>query len=154
MTVSTADQRALIVAEARTWLKTPWRHRQRCRGAGVDCAQFLVGVFSALGYVPAVDLGYYPADWHLHNDEPRFLDVLAEYADELPEGTIPLPGDVAMFRYGRHAAHGSIVVAWPLIIHAYRNQRMVTISDAVADQSLAARLDSLWRLKALAESPE
>ena len=142
------ELRQAIVAEAMTWLGTPWHHRARVRGAGVDCAQFLVGVFSApaVARIPALDLGYYPPDWHLHQDRPRFLQRLAEYAEPLPAGEPGLPGDIAMFHYGRHAAHGSIVVEWPLIVHAFVKDRRVTTSDAVRDTDLAQRFAGFWRL--------
>jgi cell wall-associated NlpC family hydrolase len=38
------DERAAVVAEARTWIKTPWRHMADIKGAGVDCAMLLVRV--------------------------------------------------------------------------------------------------------------
>jgi len=134
----------LIVAEARGWLRTPWHHMARVKGAGVDCAQFLLAVYHAAGVIPDVDLGYYPPDWHLNQGRPRFLEVLAQYAEPVAEGR---PGDVAMFKYGYHAAHGSIVVDWPLIIHAYRDERMVVLSDAHAHQGLAKRFAGFWRVK-------
>ena len=161
--------RQAIVAEALTWVGTPWHHRARVRGAGVDCARFLVGVFSApaVAQIPALDLGYYPPDWHLHQDAPRFLQRLAEYAEPLgtqdsalgthnselstQHSELPLPGDIAMFQYGRHAAHGSIVLAWPLIVHAYVKGRRVTVSDAACDADLARRCAGFWRLKALTQ---
>jgi hypothetical protein len=146
-----AEIRGAIVAEATRWVGTPWHHRARVRGAGVDCAQFLVGVFCApsVAQVPALDLGYYPPDWHLHQDRPRFLLRLAEYAEPLPAGEPGLPGDIAMFKYGRHAAHGSIVIEWPLIVHAFVKDRSVTTSDAVRDADLARRFAGFWRLKTL-----
>lgn len=138
--------RGEIVDEARTWLKTSWHHMGRVKGAGVDCAQFLCAVYEAVGLVPHIDLGYYPQDWHLHQERPRFLEALAQYAEPVAEG---LPGDVAMFKFGRHAAHGSIVVEWPLIIHAYRDERMVTLSDARANPALAERFAGFWRVTSL-----
>lgn len=139
--------REQVVAEAMSWVKTPWHHMARVKGGGVDCAQLLLGVYAAIGLVPARKLGYYPPDWHLHQDRPRFLEILAEHAE--PVDAPALPGDVAMFKYGRHAAHGSIVVGWPLIVHAYRQERAVVVSDAERDQDLAARLNGFWRLKGI-----
>ena len=48
MTVS----RAQVVAEARTWLGTPWVHQHRSKGIAVDCAGLLIGVARTLGIVP------------------------------------------------------------------------------------------------------
>lgn len=138
--------RDAIVAEAMTWLRTPWHHQARVKGAGVDCAQFLVGVFEGVGLVPALDLGYYPPDWHLHQGRPRFLQTLAQYAAPV---AAPLPGDIAMFQFGRHAAHGSIVISWPLIIHAYRDERRVVLSDVAASPALTERLAGFWRVRGI-----
>ncbi len=140
--------RESIVAEALRWEGTPFHHKACVRGVGVDCANLLIGVFHAVGLVPAIDPGYYPPDWHLHKDEPRFLATLRQYADQLPEGEIPLPGDIAMFHYGRHAAHGSIVVAWPIVLHAWRDVGAVVRTEADRGP-LGERLDSLWRLRGL-----
>ena len=146
------SRREIVVAEALTWKGTPWHHRARVKGCGVDCAQILAAVYEAAGLVPALDLGEYPQDWHLHNDRPRFLEILAQYADPLPEGSLVLPGDIAMFKFGRHAAHGSIVIAWPLIIHAYRDERAVVLSDVAASPALTERLDGIWRVRDIEEA--
>ena len=143
------DLRARIVAEALGWVGTPWHHMARVKGGGVDCAQLLVGVYSAVGLVPAIDLGYYPPDWHIHQDVPRFLAMMALHA--VPIEGPPLPGDAAMFKFGRHAAHGAVVTAWPLIVHAFLDERRVVISDAAAHADLAARFAGFWRLNALTQ---
>ena len=136
-----------VTAEALTWLGTPWHHLARVKGAGVDCAQFLIAVFHAAGVLPLIDSGDYPEQWHLHRDEPRFLNLLSQYAD--PVGK-PAPADIGMFHYGRHAAHGSIVLDDNRVIHAWRSAGQVVISDLETDKALATRLHGFYRLKALA----
>ena len=143
MTIRTA-----IVAEACAWTRTPFHHGARVRGAGVDCANLLIAVYSAVGLMPAIDTGYYPPDWHLHRDEPRFLAELERYADKLPAGEAPLPGDIAMFRYGRHAAHGAVIVSWPMIVHAWLDVGCVDITDA-DNGPLSGRLAGFWRMRGL-----
>lgn len=138
-----------IVTEALTWLGTPFHHAARLKGCGVDCANLLLAVFSAVGLVPNVPLDAYPMDWHLHNDEPRFLHTLALYAYPLPREAGARPGDIAMFQYGRHAAHGAIVTAWPQIIHAWADQGRVVLSD-VDSGPLSARFAGLWRVRGAA----
>jgi cell wall-associated NlpC family hydrolase len=46
--------RAEIIAEARTWLKTPWRHQGRLKGIGCDCVGHIVCVPRALGIFPPI----------------------------------------------------------------------------------------------------
>jgi cell wall-associated NlpC family hydrolase len=145
--VTELEQRAAVEAEARTWLRTKFHHRARLKGAGVDCANFLIAVYSAAGLVPALKLEFYPHDWMLHQDEPKFLKVLAGHARGVPEARV---GDVAMFKWGRHAAHGAIVLAWPTVIHAYLKDGMVVESDASKGE-LAERFAGFWRLNAFAD---
>jgi cell wall-associated NlpC family hydrolase len=92
--VTVDEQRAAVVAEARTWLNTPYHHAARCKGAGVD----------------------YPPDWHLHRDVERYLEVVTGHAREVAAPTGP--GDFVLYRWGRCFAHGAIIVGWPEIIHA------------------------------------
>lgn len=134
-----------VIAEAMTWLGTPWHHRARVKGAGVDCAQFLIAVYSAAGLIPEFDSGDYPKDWHLHQDEPRFKNWLLQFAD--PVAT-PEPGDVAMFRFGRHESHASIVIDFPKVIHAWIDEKMVVVSDASL-QPLKNRVAGFYRLKGI-----
>ena len=110
--------RAQIVAEALSWLHTPYHPHGRLKGVGVDCGMFLVEVFERTGAIPPFDPGEYARNWHVHHSEELFLRKIAEAGGHLVEGG-PQPGDVAMFRYGRCASHGSIVIKWPTVIHAY-----------------------------------
>ena len=38
----------LIVAEAESWLNTPWEHQGRIKGQAVDCANFIAMTFAAV----------------------------------------------------------------------------------------------------------
>ena len=116
---SEAAQRAAIIAEARSWLGTPYHHEARIKGVGVDCAQILVGVYSAVGLIEAFDIPHYPVDWNLHRDEERYLGLLRRHTREIAGP--PLPGDLAVWRFGRCFSHGAIVVEWPVVIHAHMN---------------------------------
>jgi len=114
-----AAQRAAVVAEALSWIGTPYHHEARLKGVGVDCAQLLVGVFSAPGValIPPIEIAHYPHDWHLHRAAERYLAQVLEHAGEIPGP--PLPGDVVLWRIGRCYSHGAIVIRWPVVVHAY-----------------------------------
>ena len=114
-------QREIVVAEAKTWLKTPYHHMGRIKGAGVDCGQLLAAVYESAGVVDHFDPGYYPVDWHLHRSEEKYVEAISAQAAEelLPPERIPLPGDIAVYQFGRTVSHGVIVIEWPLVIHAY-----------------------------------
>jgi cell wall-associated NlpC family hydrolase len=110
-------RRAAVIAAAESWRSTPFHHAAKVKGAGVDCLRFLEATYLEAGIVDKIDIPYYPSDWHLHRDAERYMEGLLQYAREI-EGP-PLPGDVALFRFGRCYSHGAIVVAWPRLIHAY-----------------------------------
>lgn len=138
-------ERAAVVAEARSWLGTPWHHCGAVKGAGVDCGYHLIKSFSAPGIIPDFSTGYYPSDWALNRKTERYLEFVKQYATEIPGP--PLPGDIVMFKYGHCFSHGGIVVEWPLIIDARRDARMVTLTDVLKDQAL------LWEGQPGAETP-
>lgn len=137
-----------IVSEAMAWLNTPYHHAANVRGAGIDCAMLLVEVFKAVGLVPDnLDPRPYPHDFHLHRDEERYLGWLEKYADPIPEGSSPQPGDVATFQFGRCVSHAGIVTRWPEIVHAYLENRSVILTDVVRSGALAERLRTVYRIR-------
>lgn len=123
--------RADIVSEAMTWLRTPWQHRQRCKGAGVDCVMFLAEVYEAAGAIPHVEPEYYPIDIMRHRlagPEP-VVAWLEKFGEEIAN---PQPGDIVVYKFGHNFAHAAIIVDDLLnIIHAYKpyNQVVVTRID-------------------------
>jgi NlpC/P60 family putative phage cell wall peptidase len=110
-----------VLAEARTWLGTPWRHASDVKGAGVDCIMLLRAVFNAAG-MSIADPRPYPPDWYLHRGEERCLDGVMTYADEV---TDPRPGDVALYKVYRCYAHAALVLDWPEVLHAFRGEGVV-----------------------------
>ena len=109
--------RQAVIAEALTWIGTPFHHAARVKGAGVDCLMLLAEVYERAGIAPHVEPPFYVPDWHLHRDAERYMEGLLGYAR--PIDGPPLPGDIALFRFGRTFSHGAIVVEWPRLVHAY-----------------------------------
>lgn len=111
------NRRQRVVAEAETWLRTPYHHMGRIKGGGTDCLMLLAEVYAAAGVIGHVEVPFYPPDWNLHRDAERYLEGLMRYAREI-DGP-PQRGDVAVFKFGRCFAHGAIVITWPRLIHAW-----------------------------------
>jgi cell wall-associated NlpC family hydrolase len=92
---SEAAERAALTVCARAWLRTPYHHRGRVKGAGVDCAMLLAEVYAEAGLVGHLAIPHYPPDWHLHRDAERYLGVLldhaVEYVPELSDADHPHP---------------------------------------------------------------
>lgn len=140
---SQAEQRAAIVREALSWLKTPYHHHGRIKGVGVDCLMLLAEVFERVGFVAHVEPGHYPHDWHLHRDEERYAAGLASYVRRLPEGELPRPGDIGLWRFGRTFSHGGIVVADDTqILHAYLGHGVIL--TRVTEEPLQGRPVQWW----------
>ena len=133
-------ERAAVVQEALSWAGTPYHHRARVKGAGVDCGQLLAAVYENAGVVPPIHPGAYPPDWHLHRSEERYLAHVQEHAHQVEA---PGPGDIVLFRFGRCISHGAVVVAWPRIVHAYVGMGVVE-DDAETNPILASRLAGFW----------
>lgn len=110
------EQRAAILAEARSWIGTPFHHRARIKGSGVDCAQLVIAVYSACGLIEEFEPADYPPDWHLHRDEERFLNYVVERARQVES---PEPGDLILMQFGRCYSHGAILVDDATCIHAF-----------------------------------
>ncbi len=132
------EQRAAIVNEAHTWIGTKYHHAADVKGHGVDCAMILVRIYCDLGFAPKFDPRPYPAQWYLHRDEERYKKWIEIYCDKVDIGK---PGDIALFKFGRCAAHGAIIVDDNLMIHAYQADGKVQIIERRAFQD---RFDSYW----------
>ena len=139
---SEAEARTAVVQEGLSWLKTPYHHRAREKGAGVDCGMILLAIYEAAGVLPHIAPEAYPQDWHLYRSEERYLGYAQEHLHQI-EGP-PLPGDIALFRFGRCVSHGALVIQWPMILHAYRPAGEVVLDDAEANQDLCERLVGFW----------
>ena len=110
------EERALVVAEAKSWINTPYHSNADIKGVGVDCGMLLVRVFVDTGLVAPFDPRPYPAQWNLHMKEERYMNIVKGYAHEIQ--TMPGPGDVVLFHFGLCYAHGGIIVEWPFLVHA------------------------------------
>jgi len=150
-------ERAAVVAEARRWTGTPYRHRGRTLGAACDCANILIEAFAGAGLIEPFTPGDYSPDWHLHRSEERYLAVVESYCSRADDDDRPLiergpefralPGDILMWRWGRTFSHSAIVTAWPKIVHAFAPEEFVVECDVtgtpMSDNPL--RVYSFWK---------
>jgi len=138
-------QRLAVVEEALTWIGTPYHHQGRIKGAGVDWGMLPAEVYAAVGVIEPIETPDYQPDFHLHRGEERYLGLVEAHAVRV-EGRDPLPGDLALFRYGRVISHGAIVIAWPLVVHSYITAGGVVLDDAEANLDLRKRLVGAWSM--------
>jgi len=144
-----AELQAAVVAEALSWVGTPYHHCADIKGAGVDCAMLLVRVYATCGLIPAsVDPRPYAFDWHLHRGEEQFIGWLAQYAVEVPTLGPAQAADVQVWRYGRCFSHGGICLGDGRVVHALRREATVTIAQA-SSAELASHPVKRFRLQGL-----
>ena len=129
------DQRRHIVAEARSWVRTPYHPQGDIKGVGVDCGMLLVRVFVDTGLCDPFDPRPYADDWMMHKSDERYLGFVFDRTNEVAN---PLPGDAMLFRYGRCYSHGGVVTGvGPLtIVHAFQAAGMVLEEEVARNPTL------------------
>lgn len=128
--MSEQEQRARIVAEARSWCGVPYREQAdiKSKRGGIDCGMHLVRCFVDPGLVPPFDPRPYSNTWFLHQDEEKYLKIIESCGLREIEGP-PQPGDVVVWKVGRLYAHGGIVTQWPRAVHAFKKARICLEED-------------------------
>lgn len=96
--------RADIVAEARTWLQTPWVHQHCMKGVAVDCAQMVMAVARACGQAPE-DLRL--ADYG-RNPDGTIQRMCLAHMDPIGQDELK-PGDVVSVAMDHQPQHVGIV---------------------------------------------
>ena len=130
--------RDAVVAEASGWLGTPYAHRQRLKGVGVDCAQLPLAVYAACGLIADADVGAYAVQWHLHRGEELYLGHVLRLGGREIAREAALPGDLGLWRYGRAFSHGGVLGGEGRGIHAGRGAGVV-LADLDGDVALTRR---------------
>ena len=112
--------REQIIAEARAWIGTPYRHQASLKGVGCDCLGLLRGVWRALYDTEPELTSAYAPDWAEANGEEKLAEAARRHMTEIaPKDAAP--GDVLLFRWRPHlpAKHAAILTAPGRMIHAY-----------------------------------
>lgn len=116
--------RAALVAEAREWLGTPYRHQASLKGVGADCLGLVRGIWRAFHGAEPERLPAYTPDWAEAGGAEQL--AMAGRAHLVAcDLAAALPGDVLLFRFGPDspAKHAGILSAGTaeagLFIHAY-----------------------------------
>lgn len=118
-----------IVAAAREWIGTPYRHQASVQGIGTDCLGLVRGIWRALlGDEPEIVPAYTP-----HWGEARNEDLLIAKADQWLRAQRPdvhVEGGVILFRMrsqgpAKHMAIAARRNGSPTFIHAYTGHCVV-----------------------------
>jgi NlpC/P60 family putative phage cell wall peptidase len=116
MTTTRAD----IIAEARSWIGTPYRHQASLKGVGCDCLGLVRGVWRATVGDEPETAPPYARDWAEAAGEETFARAARRTLVEI-EAAAFRPGDVLLFRYAPRypAKHAAVVTAPDRMVHAH-----------------------------------
>jgi len=101
-----------VVAAARAWLGTPYRHRASVIGAGCDCLGLVRGVWRQVAGDEPWVVPPYRAGWR--GDAPGLEDAARRFLRVAEMGV----GRVVLFRVGRAVRHCGIMVGDARFVHA------------------------------------
>ena len=108
-----------VVALARAWIGTPYRHQASVRQVGADCLGLVRGVYRDLYGREPCRVPAYSRDWAECLQSEPLLEAAAKYLEARATKVIR-PGDVLVFRPLRHGAvkHAAIASDEGRMIHA------------------------------------
>ncbi len=112
-----------VVAAARQWIGTPYRHQASLRGAGCDCLGLIRGVWREVHGAEPAPVPPYTPDWSEAGGEERLWAAATRL---LPPGRGG-PGDLLLFRMRPNAVakHLGIQSAPGAFIHAMSGHGVV-----------------------------
>lgn len=119
-----------VVAEARKWIGTPYRHQASRIGYGADCLGLLRGIWRETVGPEPQDMEPYSPDWAETSGGERLRDAARRWLIEIAVEDVR-QGDVLLFRMARDAPmkHCAIVSRTGppemKIIHAYWGRAVV-----------------------------
>jgi len=112
--------RAAIVAEARAWIGTPYRHQASVKGVGCDCLGLVRGVWrGCVGREPEAPPPYAP-DWAEAAGRETLAQAAMRHLEPVARASFGA-GDVLLFRWrdGYVAKHAAIASGEGTMIHAH-----------------------------------
>jgi len=112
--------RSQIVAEARSWIGTPYRHQASLKGIGCDCLGLIRGVWrEVVGREPEAPPPYSP-DWAEASGRETLADAALRHLVPVPCDAARV-GDIVLFRWRDTlpAKHAAILTAPDMMLHAH-----------------------------------
>jgi NlpC/P60 family putative phage cell wall peptidase len=123
--------RSLIIAEARSWIGTPYRHQASLKGVGCDCLGLVHGVWRAIYGAEPEAVPPYAPDWAEAASEEVLAAAARRHLIEVA-CTAFEPGDVLLFRWraGLAAKHAAIATGRDRMVHAHDGAAVAEVAIA------------------------
>lgn len=115
-------RRRALLAEAGSWVGTPFHAHARLKMVGVDCVQLAGAIYIATGFLtePQFNIGWYPIDGGHHDEKSRVVEWI-EKSGKFARVNDPRIGDTLVMRMpgARVAHHVGVMVSESEFVHAY-----------------------------------
>lgn len=135
---------ARVIAEARSWLGTPFYPHMAQKKVGADCVHLALAIYKACKVLPAdVELPDYSLGNSDHLDRSIVIHWLASSRWFAPHDGMPEPGMLITLKVGRVEHHVGISVGPGKFVHSVRNYGV--IESDLRDSTWKDRLRSVWR---------
>lgn len=123
------SERARIVAEALSWVGTPYRHQASLKGVGCDCLGLIRGLWRARVGPERERVPAYTPDWAEASGAETLCEAARRHMREIAPGAAEA-GDVMLFRWrdGLPAKHAGLIVAPGRMVHAQEGVGVAEIS--------------------------
>jgi NlpC/P60 family putative phage cell wall peptidase len=120
-----------IIAEARSWIGTPYRHQASLKGVGCDCLGLVRGVWRATSGEEPEAVPAYAPDWAEASGKEALAAAARRHLIEIGAENFA-PGDVLLFRWRQNfpAKHAAIVTAPHLMVHAHDGAAVAEVALA------------------------
>lgn len=118
-----------IIAAARGWRGTPYRHQASLKGEGCDCLGLIRGVWrDAYGEEPEAAPPY-SSDWAEAGGSETLAEAARRHMSEIAIADAA-PGDVLLFRWRNHlpAKHAGLLVEQGRMVHAHDGVGVAEVS--------------------------
>lgn len=125
--MSALRERAL--AEAMSWIGTPYQHQASLIGVGADCLGLIRGLWRELIGPEPEPMRPYSPDWAEASGEESLI-ALGDSYFIAAAGEAWAPGDVLVFRFrdGAPAKHVGVATAVDRMIHAHDGARVAEVA--------------------------
>lgn len=121
--------RATVIAAARTWIGTPYRHQASLKGLGCDCLGLVRGVWRDVYRAEPEMPPAYSRDWAEALGEETLRDAAARHMVPVAKDNAA-PGDLLLFAVNDQAPakHCAILTAPGRMIHAWEAHPVAEVS--------------------------
>lgn len=131
-----------IESKAREYIGTPWHHRGRKKGVGVDCVGLLVCVYRELG-VEVFDLVEYSLSDHFS----LLIKEVLKHGRLVKSEDSPVAGDIVIFRGRDMHNHCGIHTSAGTFIHSYSSPAVMQVMESKYTPYWLSRVHSYIRSK-------